>query len=277
MPLRFPLQDVSVRRVDHTRTVEHPVYGDEYWQMNQVEFAMQVEGVGSFYACNGNEVEYAPLPDAVPELVGLYLNGSVYGAILHQRQILPLHGSSFIEKGKGILICGDSGAGKSSLAAAFCIKGGQFLTDDVTPVVLSDGRPFIVALSDYIKLWDNTLEQLELDRQGLRKIDRDTEKYYYPMDQGTTELFPLDMLFILEIHDQPDITCAEITGAEKAMTVRNELYRSEYLKGMKDNEAIYFNRITGISKVIRIIRVRRPSRIQISRLKSVIVKFIEGQ
>ncbi|MBW6480992.1 MAG: hypothetical protein K0B37_16295, partial [Bacteroidales bacterium] len=90
----FPVTDIMLRRVETPRKVSAPAFANHIWQINQYEFAMQVEGVGSFYACNGNEVEYMPAEGAAKESLELYLNGSVYGAILHQRNILPLHGSS---------------------------------------------------------------------------------------------------------------------------------------------------------------------------------------
>lgn len=160
MKIHFPLKDVIIKEVTTARKVDDPVYADGFWQMNQNEFSMQVEGVGSYYACNGNEVEYAPLPSATPESVELYLNGSVYGAVLHQRKILPLHGSCFIEQGMGVMLCGDSGSGKSSLTTAFCMNGAEFLTDDVTPIVFDNNKPFILSFSDRIKLWKHTLENL---------------------------------------------------------------------------------------------------------------------
>lgn len=78
---RFPLKDVTVREVDEPRSVRDPAYADSFWQMNQNEFAMQVEGIGRFYARNGSEVEYAPAPEASRESLELYLNGSVSQAL----------------------------------------------------------------------------------------------------------------------------------------------------------------------------------------------------
>src|SRR5512133_2921112 len=116
--------------------------------MNQRDYALQVKGLADFYACDGREVEYAPAEGADPNSIELYMNGSVYGAILHQRQILPFHSSSFIYKDTAVMICGDARAEKSSLTASFCLNGAEFLTDDVTPVIFRDGIPYVQALSD---------------------------------------------------------------------------------------------------------------------------------
>lgn len=277
MKPRFPLSDVTVRKVKTTRKVEKPDYADNLWQMNQTEFAMQVEGVGNFYACNGKEVEYSPEPGAATRTIELYLNGSVYGAILHQRQILPLHGSSFIYNGKGILVCGESGAGKSALVADFCLRGYEFLTDDVTPVIIEDGKPYILPLSDRLKLWDNTLQQLAIDRNGLEKIDNETEKFYYHIKRSAKDSIRMEMVFILEVDNVSGIEFTEIKGADKFLKIRNEIYRLEYLQGMKKNEITFFRQISSFCNNLKIFHVRRPENIEISRLGSDIKDFLSRQ
>ena len=66
----------------------------------------------------------------------------MYGALLMQRKILPLHGSAVAIDGKAYAIVGDSGAGKSTLASAFLNKGYQLLSDDVIAVSLSQMKTF---------------------------------------------------------------------------------------------------------------------------------------
>ncbi|NSW94702.1 MAG: hypothetical protein HPY62_08355 [Bacteroidales bacterium] len=274
MKPRFPLSDVIVRKVKTNRKVEKPEYADNLWQMNQTEFAMQIEGVGSFYACNGKEVEYSPEPGAANRTVELYLNGSVYGAILHQRQILPLHGSSFIHSGNAVLICGESGAGKSAIVADFCLNGNEFLTDDVTPVIIEENKPYILTLSDRLKLWGNTLEQLGIDKNQLNRIDDETDKYYYRFKKSAGKKVLLKMILILEIHDKSGLEFKEVTGAEKFLKLRNEIYRPEYLQGMKENEKVFFRQISALSNNLNIFNVMRPGNIEISRMRSEIENYI---
>ncbi len=272
--MRFPLKDVTVRRVGRVRQVASPLYADSFWQMNQDEFAMQVEGVGTFYARDGKEVEYSPAHEATTESLELYLNGSVYGAILHQRKILPLHGSSFRYNGLGIMICGEAGAGKSSLTASFCINGAEFLTDDVSPMTIIGGKPYIKAISDRIKLWDDTLKQLELKKDGLKKIAPDIEKFYYPVIKSDIEYYPLNIVFIISAGHDDGISLQEITGAEKFVALRNEIYRWEYLEGMKDNEKTYFRTLEVIASFVRVYHVKRAGTSGISELRRMLEKRI---
>jgi hypothetical protein len=269
----FPLSDVLLRRVTETRRIVEPLYADSFWQINQQEFAMQIQDVGNFYSCQGREIEYAPAEGATLASVELYLNGSVYGAILHQRNILPFHGSSFVWNGEGILLCGESGAGKSSLTAAFCLAGAEFLTDDVTPVIFKDDKPHIVPLSDRIKLWNDSLQQLNQENNNLNAIYPGKDKYYFPMQNGFHQSYPLNRLFILEIADSDVIEMRLITGVELFTALRNEIYRWEYLSAMPGNEVQYLKKLVNITQTTRTVKILRPQNISIACM----AEFIKDQ
>jgi len=273
MEFRFPLADVSVVLVDQVRKVEHPLFSGAYWQMNHDEFAMQVEGVCSFFACNGIEVEVAPVSGADQAAIELYLNGSVYGAILHQRKIIPLHGSSFLLGGKGVLVCGESGSGKSSLTAAFVLDGAGFLTDDVTPLVERNGEMFIWAVSDRIKLWEDSLRQLDADRTSLSTVYPGMEKYYYPVGSSVQEFFRLDEIFVIEISDGESVVIRETDGPEKFEVIRNQIYRYEFLTGMPENEQVFFRTLLGICSNIPLIRILRPEKMEIRQLMEAVTEY----
>lgn len=277
MTFRFPLNDITIKVTDQKTIVAFPLYTDEWSQINQQEFSLDVEGVAWFYASNGNYLEVYPYQGYNRHTLELYLNGSVYGAILHQRMKLPLHGSSFNYKGKGIMICGESGAGKSSLTAAFCLSGSHFLTDDVTPMEFNNGKPFILTLSDRIKLWDDSLDQLKLQKEGLEKIDPETEKFYFPMDAGKTERFPLGLLYVLEIYEGDNVEFQEIKGAEKATTIRNEIYRLEYLQGMPENESAFFQQLVDTCNNVSIFRIKRPAAIPVHQVMTLLKNHINLQ
>jgi hypothetical protein len=274
MIFRFPLKDVTIIITHQKRIINFPLYSDNWHQINQNEFTLEVEGVAQYYASNGNYIEICPCEAYHQSTLELYLNGSVYGAILLQRMILPLHGSCFIYNGNGSMICGESGAGKSSLTAAFCLNGGQFLTDDISPVSIKGGKPYILTLSDRIKLWDDTLVQLNIQKEGLEKIDGETEKFYFPIDGGKLDLFLLCRIFILETHNSPDMEFQEIKGAEKLTSIRNHIYRLEYLSGMPQVEYIFFQNLVDISNNVTIIRVKRPPKISIHKVMSLLKKYM---
>jgi len=274
MIFRFPLKDVTIKVTKQKKSVDFPQYSDNWNQITQNEFALDVEGVARYYACNGNYIEVYPYEGFNQQALELYMNGSVYGAILHQRKIIPLHGSCFIYGGKGIMVCGESGVGKSSLTAAFCLEGSEFLTDDVTPIVINNSKPYILTLSDRIKLWDDSIEQLNLSKEGLLKIDLENEKFYFPVESEKPDFFLLNQIFVLEIHDKTAVEFQQIKGAEKVTIIRNQIYRMEYLQGMPENESVFFEYLVNISNHVTITLVKRPAKIPIQQLMLLLKKYI---
>jgi hypothetical protein len=266
MSFRFPLDDVTIEQAQVRRKISEALYNDAFYSLNQDEFSMDVKEVAWFYASGGNYISIVEYPGAAGNSVELYLNGSVYGAILHQRKILPLHGSCFSYEGSGIMICGDTGAGKSSLTASFCLDGAVFLTDDITPLLFKEGKPFIWALSARIKLWSDTLKQLEQGEGGLQRVDPGWEKYYYPMQETGGNASRLDQVYILEIKKTEAVEFEELSGSLKFSALRNEIYRPEYLKGMPENEPVYFKNLIDISNNVEVIKVKRPMEMRVQEL-----------
>jgi hypothetical protein len=277
MKLRFPLSDVTIEITNHVQEVQSPLFDDGFIRVNQQEFSMNVKEVARFYVSEGNYISISPYPGAAQNSIELFLNGSAYGAILHQRGILPMHGSSFCHNNTGIMLCGDSGAGKSSLTASFCLSGAEFLTDDVTPMLIEEGIPRIWVMSDRIKLWSDSLKQLNHDQEGLHRIIPKTDKFYLPITSEKGKKSPLSQIFLLSIHEKSSVDFIEINGFEKFQALRNEIYRWEYLAGMPETDALYFKQLSNISHFTRITKVIRPSVITIEELQIKIVDFLENR
>lgn len=92
----------------------------------------------------------APSLDAVSvELVDagwgpIYVRGWLLAFLLTLRGRLVLHASAVaLPTGEVVAIIGNSGMGKSTLAAALCRDGSTFITDDVANVEVVDGRAII--------------------------------------------------------------------------------------------------------------------------------------
>ena len=216
-----------------------------------------------------------PDENATSSTIDLYLNGSVYGAILHQRKTLPLHGSCFRYQGLGIMLCGESGVGKSSLTTSFCLQGAAFLTDDVTPIVFPNGKPHIWGISDRIKLWSDSLQQLNQAEAGLERIMPAREKFYFPMLPNTDTLIPLGLIIILHVYDKPELTIEPLEGVPGFTALRNEIFRREYLQGMPDTETAYLSQLIAIGQAVQVINVYRPEHIAIEQFRAELVQLID--
>lgn len=270
----FPLDDVEIQHVEKPKQISNPVVENSWMSINEYEFRMQIEQVGEFYAGYGKLVQYSIHSDATTSSIELYLNGSVFGAILHQRKILPIHGSSFIYNGKGIILCGESGAGKSSLTTAFCLNGAEFLTDDVTPFEFIDNKPFIIPRSDRVKLWSDSLSQLSERKDVLQKIRPEDDKYYFPIKQSSRELYPLSHVFIMKLKDSGETEFKPVAKSDAFAALHNEIYRLHYLSAMPSLKQHYLMQIASICNHCNITIVVRPKNIEISDMQDILADYV---
>ena len=80
-----------------------------------------------------------------------FLHGSAMKMLVH-RFLAPVHGAFIARNGVGILLCGDSFAGKSTLAYACARAGWTYLTDDGTFLVRARTDRYAVANPYYTHL-----------------------------------------------------------------------------------------------------------------------------
>lgn len=276
MPFRLALNGVKIREVSSLSRVNDPVWSDDHRQVNGHEFAMQVPGVGNFYARDGCFVEYTASPGADTDWIKLYLNGQVLVALLHQRRIINFHASSFIHCGMGIMILGETGAGKSSLTASFALKGGGFLSDDLTPVIFRNSKPHIWPVTRAIKLSEHTVGQLNINAGLLTTAESGTGKQYLKVKSAGAEAFPLKRLLKIGTGDCLTPEFHEPLPAEKFTMLRSEICSWDILAGMPETEAEYLHQILEIVRQVKIVKVVRPVEIEVSALHEAVRDFLDG-
>ncbi len=86
-----------------------------------------------------------------------FLESVAYMA-LSQLYLTPLHAACVARLGSGVLLCGDSGAGKSSLAYACARRGWTYVADDAISLVRSRGDRQVLGRPNQIWFRDNAAE-----------------------------------------------------------------------------------------------------------------------
>ncbi len=253
-----PLDGVSVLESDSAPAVQLPVRSGNGWQANDTGCAFQAEGVGEFHVCNGNSVTYTPVPGADPEWVRLYLNGQVLVALLHQRKIINFHASSFVYNGLGVMVLGETGAGKSSLTLAFALRNGGFLTDDITPVTFRKSVPCIMPLNRKVKIRKDTAEKLGINSSLLSDAERGTGKLYFRPEQFQTESHSLDLIIQITTGNSEKTAFSCPPASEEFSLLRSEVCSWEILAGMPETEKAYLEQLVKIVEKTTLIVAERP-------------------
>ncbi len=116
-------------------------------------------------SADGRSVRCWPAPDVSDEtLRHLFLN-QVQPLALSRQGSLVFHASAIEIGEQAIAFMGESGKGKSTLAASFATNGFRFLTDDGLVVEPTQGHWRITPSHPSIRLWEDSQEAL-LDAQA---------------------------------------------------------------------------------------------------------------
>jgi len=199
-------------------------------------FWLRVDEVATFLVRDGRRVTIAREAGADDDDVRLFLMGSVFGALLHQRDDLVLHGSAIVAGEACVALLGQSGAGKSTLAAAFRQRGYPVLTDDLCVVRAGAGGRLLAQPGvPQAKLWPDSLEELNLPADGLRRIRRKLEKRAVPLgaDFATTAR-PMKKIYLLGADNKEELALAPAAGPRKFSILKHQTYRFGFLAGIDD-------------------------------------------
>ena len=125
---------------------------------NVLSFTLKSDGPFTLLSADGKDAEIVDKESAAVILKGLLLE-----TVLAKGDYLcALHGSALVKDGKVVLLMGQPGAGKSTMALTMSAGGHAYGGDDVT-LVCADGRALGVCLAPAIKepAWDLAQKHFE--------------------------------------------------------------------------------------------------------------------
>ena len=191
--------------------------------------------VGAYRIAGGKEIIVEPRPGTPERNIRLYLLGSAFGALLHQRGLLPLHANAVEIDGRAVAIMGPSGEGKSTLAAWFHDHGYRIVADDVCVVKFgADLRAYATTGLPRLRLWAETLEATGRDASEFSRSyvsDVPWDKYDVPIEHGSESELELGALFLLERADE--IAIERLNGIAAAEAVFANTYRGAFVTAAK--------------------------------------------
>lgn len=255
--------DVTIQYADMTNKIEQEINQGVYVGNLNDEFWFAIKNVGIYRICGGNKI-FIEQKGGSEQNIRTFLLGSAFGCLLIQRNIVAIHGGTILVNNKGLIITGDTGAGKSTLASAFRINGYKFLADDVSATDINCYGDIIVNPAyPQQKLCKDAAIKFGLKISELIKIDEDREKYVIPSHTNFIDE-PRRLCYIAEvkikeneIKNDDRVTIEEVTGVEKLNLIMKNIYRIE-IANMIGIEGKYFSKIVNIAKQINYYRIIRP-------------------
>lgn len=237
---------------------EMAIYNKKNMIVKENLYMFQLRHTAMFCIQDGSKIIVSPCSGADFDKIRLFILGTCMGALLMQRKILPLHGSSIVINGKAFAFIGERGAGKSTIAAAFLRKGYELLTDDVIAIEVKKNLPHVIPSYPQQKLWQESLEEFGEDASQFRPLyDRET-KYSIPvLDKYYTAAVPLGGVFELVKTESDRIDIKSIDGLNRLHGLYIHTFRQFLLNGFGLREW-HFKTTASLSNQIRMYRLERP-------------------
>ncbi len=210
-------------------------FNSGWYEVAGKEFLLKIHDVGKCLIRNGSEILYQKNSEVAEKNFRLYLLGSTLGVLFFQRSYFPLHASVAVIDGQAVAFTGDSGAGKSTIAAWLHTRGYPLLCDDVCVIKFDpQGNPMAYPTFPRLKLWDDTLKALKIDDHNLQQDYSRTNKFHLPIDEGfTTSPMPLKNINILQFSKKQQLPSIErIKPVHAVHLLRNNTYRCEFVSAM---------------------------------------------
>ncbi|MGE4220718.1 MAG: HPr kinase/phosphorylase [Alphaproteobacteria bacterium] len=219
-----------------------------------------IRGVASYLVEGGNRITVSPEAGATEQDVALFMSGTVFGVLCHQRGLFPLHAAAVEIGGQAVAFAGDSGAGKSTLAAALSRQGHRLLADDVSIIdVHAPEGPLAMPALPRQGLWRDSLAALDLLPGRHIRSSEDLDKFERIVGSDfLSEPRPLAVVCYLTQHNLPDSPVVHpLTGIQAIQSLRAQIYRLHAAQWMGLEQRLFLD-AGRVAARVRQYAVRRP-------------------
>jgi hypothetical protein len=215
--------DVNFRLGEVPSQLSRPNHVAPLFQTSGVgEYLLVLPGTGRILVRNGNEITVEPDTNPASSNLSAILTGTILAVLWHQRGLLPLHASVVVIKGRTLALCGDSAAGKSTLAAILAGRGCDVIADDICVIDMRNNAEVLASPGcARLQLWHDAFIELGVAINGLERALPQKEMYF--LDCGN------------RISSQPHTLAAVVQVIRNAVPPA----RLERLRGVQAANALY--------------------------------------
>lgn len=209
----LPIAGTRLCWVDHLpESLPNAVTVGRHIHTKPGELLITFPQLARFRVSQGQQIDVMVLPGGTHDEAAFFLMATPFGALIHQRGELPLHAAAVVPPNgsKALLIAGQSGAGKSTTAAAFAKCGWRVLNDDISRIEVVEDEVLVWPGFTALKLWKQSCEMLQLDSCSLPRTRGMKEKFFW---QPPVHKQPVAIAAIVEL--QAKTSAGETTGLSR--------------------------------------------------------------
>lgn len=270
----IPLPELAIRRTtcaspdvwisvgDVPERLRSPVTQSRRHQSSPEGLLLRIEDVASYFVHSGSHIVIAPEPLADPHDVRVFVLGTCFGALLHQRGVLVLHASGIGTADGAVLFAGDSGAGTSTLLAEMLRRGHRMMVDDVCAVVApdaSDDPPVVLPSYPRTRVWTDTARYVGVDTTGLQRTRAHMDKYERQLpDQFWDRPAPLRRIYQLTADERQGVAFTRLPPLLVLPVIVATTYRKAFIGGF-GTHLQHFDLASRIAQHVPVVRVIRPT------------------
>lgn len=253
--------DVVIRLGAVPDELANPLAQGAAYQASANELLLEVEGVGRYLVVSGREITVEPDKAASSHEIRVFLLGTCFGALLHQRGALVLHASGIGTPSGAVLFAGHSGAGKSTLLAELMNRGYKMMVDDVsaiTPDPDNGGRLMVMPSYARTRIWGDTAARLQVDTRNLRRTRSHLDKYERQLpDRFWDQPAPLRKIYCLAVSKIERLELIPVPALDVVPIILNNTYRKMLLDpfGVREH---HFDLLSDIARTVQVVAAIRP-------------------
>lgn len=211
-----------------------------------------------FYIENGNKIIVEHSKDKDIKFIRSKIIGNIMSFIFFQRDELSIHGGAIDIGGKGVIIGGESGAGKSSMVTKLLENNKvRFMADDTVRLDINE-EVYLYPGFPKQKLCGDIADKFGHDKNELEKINEIRDKYIVDRkDRYKDTNSKLELLFFIRPVEGGEYKVRELQGIEKLMKIRENLYAYS-VYDYTDVPPLQMKKLLELTKKVKVIYVERP-------------------
>lgn len=239
--------------------IAHPKADQAITMLSPQQMLINIGKVAHCLVEEGKKITVDPVADVPMQNIRVYLQGIVMVALLYQKSIIPLHACGVVHNDQCFVFAGESGIGKSTLAAAFLKRGFRVVCDDLCIIRKNkEGEYCVYPGYPNIKLWKNSLEKLTISSENLNHVYAREEKFYFPLKE-VWDPTPVKIggINFLRRTEKDTITIQPLDTLVKLSVFASNLFRP-YIIGMLDLNQQLFEFSTRLIQQVPMYAIERP-------------------